>query len=130
MEYTLKEKAVSATVWSGIDIFAKQGLQFGITLILARLLTPADYGTVGLLAVFIGLAGVFIDSGFSSALIQHKDINDTDLSSVFYFNISMSLLVAAVLGLISSWIATFYKMPVLKPLTWLLVLRWFAAAKS
>lgn len=116
----LQHKAVSATVWSGIDTLSRQGLQFGITLVLARLLTPADFGTVGMLVVFIGLAGVFIDSGFSSALIQRQDITDTDLSSVFYFNIMMSFVMGAALVLTSSWIASFYKMPVLKPLTWLL----------
>ena len=117
---TLKHKAVSATLWSGVDAFARQGLRFCISLILARLLTPADYGTVGLLIVFTGLADVFVDSGFSSALIQRKEINDTDLSSVFYFNIFMALLMAAALYLAAPWIAAFYKMPVLRPLTWLL----------
>jgi len=117
---TLQQKAVSGTLWSGVDIFARQGLQFSISLVLARLLTPEDYGTVGLMAIFIALAGVFIDSGFSTALIQRKDITDVDLSSVFYFNVGIALLAAAILCLTSSWIAVFYRMPVLKPLTWLL----------
>jgi O-antigen/teichoic acid export membrane protein len=116
----LQHKAVSATLWSGIDAFARQGLQFVVSLILARLLTPQDFGTVGLLAIFIGLAGVFIDSGFSFALIQRKEISDIDLSSVFFFNISISLLAAALLCLSAPGIAAFFAMPVLKPLTWLL----------
>ena len=94
---TLQQKAVSASLWSGIDTIARKGLQFAISLILARLLTPEDYGTVGLLAIFIGVCGVFIDSGFFTALIQRKEISDTDLSSVFYFNIALSLLAAAIL---------------------------------
>lgn len=116
----LKQKAVSATIWSGIDLFARQGVQFLITLILARLLTPQDYGTVALLSIFVGLAAVFIQSGFSTALIQRKEITDTDLSSVFFFNIGISTLTAALLALASPWIADFYAMPVLRPLTWLL----------
>jgi O-antigen/teichoic acid export membrane protein len=117
---TLKQKAVSGTLWSGVDAFARQGMQFVVSLILARLLTPQDFGTVALLAIFIALAGVFIDSGFSSALIQRKEITDVDLSSVFYFNIGIALLVASLLCIAAPWIAAFYGMPVLKPLIWLL----------
>lgn len=117
---TLQDKAVSATLWSGTEALARLGLQFGITLILARLLTPEDYGTVGLMAIFIGLAGVSISSGFSAALIQRQEISNTDLSSVFFFNIGMSVIAAAILCLAAPWIAAFYRMPVLKPLAWLL----------
>lgn len=88
---TLKQKAVSATIWSAIDTSARQGVQFGITIILARLLTPTDYGTVGLLSIFFGVAGVFVNSGFSSALIQRQDISEVDISSVFYVNVSIAL---------------------------------------
>ncbi len=128
MTNTLKHKAVSASIWSAIDIFGRQGVQFGITIILARLLTPADYGTVGLLSIFIGLAGVFIASGFSTALIQRHEINDVDLSSVFYFNIGIALLLSALLSVSAPWIATFYNMPVLTPLTRLLAVGLFIGA--
>lgn len=101
-------------------MFARKGAQFGITLVLARLLTPEDYGTVGLLAIFIALGAVFIDSGFFRALIQRKDVSTTDLSSVFYFNLLISLFVAAILCLAAPWIVAFYNKPVLKPLMWLL----------
>lgn len=120
MSAGLREKAVSASFWSVMETFAHQGLQFGITLVLARLLTPAEYGTVAMLSIFIGLAGVFVESGFSSALIQRKEVTDTDLSSVFYFNVAMSVLAASLLCLSSPWIASFYGMPVLQPLTCLL----------
>jgi O-antigen/teichoic acid export membrane protein len=128
MTSSLKNKAVSATIWSTIDTFGRQGLQFVITLILARLLTPADYGTVGLLAIFIGVAGVFIESGFSSALIQRREVSDVDISSVFYFNAAIALVTSIGLCLVSPWIAAFYKMPVLKPLTWLLAADLFIGA--
>lgn len=125
---TLKQKAVSATIWSGIDTLARQGVQFGITLILARLLTPIDYGTVGLLAIFFGVASVFINSGFSSALIQRQEISDVDLSSVFYFNVGIALLCTLLLCAAAPWIAAFYNMPVLTPLTRLMAASLFIGA--
>lgn len=128
MTSSIKNKAVSATIWSTIDTFGRQGLQFVITLILARLLTPSDYGTVGLLAIFIGVAGVFIESGFSAALIQRREVSEVDISSVFYFNIVIALAASIGLSLVSPWIASFYKMPVLRPLTWLLAADLFIGA--
>ncbi|HUL00882.1 MAG TPA: lipopolysaccharide biosynthesis protein [Nitrospirota bacterium] len=125
---TLKQKAVSATIWSGIDTLARQGVQFGITLILARLLTPTDYGTVGLLAIFFGVSGVFINSGFSSALIQRQEISDVDLSSVFYFNVCIALLCTLLLCAAAPCIAAFYNMPVLTPLTRLMAASLFIGA--
>lgn len=117
MQPTLREKAVSASLWSGMDSVFKLGIQFCITIILARLLTPEDYGTVGLLAVFIGLAGIFIESGFSSALIQRKDITDTDTSSVFYFNVLIACVMASLLYLAAKPIARFYGISILVPFT-------------
>ncbi len=115
-----EHKAASATLWSGIDAFARQGLQFFVSLVLVRLLTPQDFGTVGLLAVFIGVAAVFIDSGFSSALIQRKEISDDDLSSVFFFNIGIAVAAAALLCIAAPGIAAFFSISLLQPLTWLL----------
>lgn len=124
----LKHKAVSATIWSTIDTFARQGGQFGITLILARLLTPTDYGTVGLLSIFFGVAAVFIGAGFPSALIQRQEISNVDLSSVFFFNICIALLFSLLLCAAASWIASFYNMPVLTPLTRLMAVSLFIGA--
>jgi O-antigen/teichoic acid export membrane protein len=117
---SLHQKAVSATFWSAIDAFVRQGLQFLVTLFLARILSPRDFGTVGLLSVFIGLAAVVVDSGFALALVQKKEVSDDELSSVFLFNLGTSLSVAALLCCAAPWIAAFYAMPVLEPLTWLL----------
>jgi teichuronic acid exporter len=128
MTSTLKHKAVSATIWNGIDTFTRQGVQFIITMILARLLTPTDYGTVGLLSIFFGVAGVFISSGFSSALIQRQEISDVDLSSVFYFNAGIALLFSLLLCAVAPWIAAFYNMPVLTPLTRLMAASLFIGA--
>jgi O-antigen/teichoic acid export membrane protein len=125
MTSTLKHQAISASFWSAIDAFARQGLQFGITVILARLLTPSDYGTVALLSIFIGFASVFISSGFSTALIQRKDVTDVDLSSVFYFNIVIALILSSTLCVSAPWIAEFYNQPILTSLTRLLALGLF-----
>lgn len=125
---TLKNKAVSATIWSAIDTIARQVVGFGISLVLARLLTPSDYGTVGLLAIFIGIANVFINSGFTSALIQRQVINNTDLSSVFYFNIAVALIISSILYFAAPFIASFYSMNVLTPLTRLTAASLFVGA--
>ncbi len=117
---SLQRKAVSGTLWSGADMFARKSVHFAISLVLARLLTPEDYGTVGLLSIFIALGAVFIDSGFFRALIQRKEVSIADLSSVFYFNLLISLCVAAILCLAVPWIVAFYRNPVLKPLMWVL----------
>jgi len=128
MDSTLKHKAVSATIWSAIDTFARQGVQFVITMILARLLTPTDYGTVGLLSIFLGVAGVFINCGFSSALIQRQEISEADLSSVFFLNVGIALLFSLLLCAAAPWIAAFYNMPVLTPLTRLMAASLFIGA--
>lgn len=68
----LKQKTVSGIMWSAIERFSLQGVQFIIQIILARLLLPSDYGMIGMLAIFLQVAQVFIDSGFTNALIQKK----------------------------------------------------------
>ena len=119
---SLRDRAVSATIWSGIDTLIRNVLSFGLSLILARLLTPEDYGIVGLLAVFLGVAAVFIESGFSVTIIQRQIVTETELSSIFFFNIGVAALACGLLVVASPWIADFYHMPVLKPLTCLLSL--------
>lgn len=116
----LRHKAKSAFLWSGFDIFMRQGMGFLITIILARLLVPEDFGTLALLALFLGIANLFVNAGFSAALIQRQDITHVDESTVFWFNIGAALIVTLVLFAISPWIAGFFALPVLKPLTMLM----------
>ena len=116
----LRHKAKSAVIWSGFDTFMRQGMGFVITIILARLLVPEDFGTLALLALFLGIANLFVNAGFSAALIQKQDITHVDESTVFWFNIGAALLVTLVLFVISPWIADFFALPVLKPLTMLM----------
>lgn len=124
----LKQKAINATLWSGADIFLRQGLQFVIAIALARLLTPEEFGTIALLYLFVGLAGAFVDSGFSAALIQRQDTTHTDESTVFWFNLAMGAVMAAGLWLLAPWIAQFYDSPILVPLTRGLALNLFLGA--
>lgn len=124
----LKQKAKTAVVWSGADILLRQGLQFGISIALARMLSPEEFGTIALLYLFVGLAGAFVDCGFSSALIQRQDITHTDESTVFWFNLAMGAAMALALWLLAPWLASFYKLPILTPLTGLLALNLFISA--
>jgi teichuronic acid exporter len=94
----------------------QQGISFVITILLARLLMPAQYGLIAMLLVFIEIARTFMDSGFANALIQRKQATDTDACSVFYFNILMGLLGAGLLCAISPLVAGFYHQPILAPL--------------
>ena len=117
----LKSKSVVAVGWSAIDVAGRQGIQFVVMLILARLLSPAEFGILGMLSLFIALGGSIVDSGFGSALIQRKEITEADKSSVFFFNAAMGALMALMIASAAPWIASFYREPILLPLT-----RWMA----
>lgn len=110
----LKDKAVSGVKWNAIGRFSTQGVNFIIGLILARLLTPADYGTVGMVGILFAIAQTFIDSGFGSALIRKNDCNDEDYSTAFYFNIVVALICCLGLSIFSPYIAKFFNTPILK----------------
>lgn len=125
---TLKSRALSATLWSGADILMRQSLQFGISVALARLLSPEEFGIIALLYLFTGIASAFVDSGFSSALIQRQDITHTDESTVFWFNLAIGALVTLSLWAAAPLIARFFVIPVLLPLTGLLALNIFLSA--
>ncbi len=99
-------------------MFMRQGLQFLISIILARILSPNDFGVVAMLALFVGVASIFIDSGFSAALIQRQNTTHTDESTVFFFNIGMGFLAALLLSIAAFWIAAFFNEPTLQYLTY------------
>ena len=88
-----------------------------VMLIMARLLTPADYGLVGMLTVFLAVANVFIYSGFGNALVRKQDRTQIDCSTVFFFNLGMSVLMYVILYFCAPLIADFYKEPKLVPIT-------------
>ncbi len=124
----LKRRALKATLWSGADVLLRQGLQFVITIVLARLVGPADFGTVATLALFVGMATVLMDGGFSAALLQSRDIDHTDESTVFWFNLVIGALLSGILAAASPAIAKFYGMPALRELTPVLGLTVFIAS--
>lgn len=118
----VRSKSVKGSIWSLIDNFCTHGLTFLIGIVLARLLTPSDYGTVGVLAIFIAIANVFVDCGFSKAIIRKKERTQADLSTAFYFNIGIGIIVYLLLFFLSPAIALFFKMPILKVLLRVLAL--------
>ena len=112
----LKSKASKGILWSSIERFSGQGVVFVIGIILARILSPSDYGLIGMLAVFISISDIFIQSGFGSALIQKKDRNEVDFATTFYFNIVVGIIAYSILFFLAPFIANFYNQPLLVPL--------------
>ena len=110
------ERAAVAGLWSTIDIVSRQVVQFIVTVILARLLLPEDFGVVALLTFFSGLSLVFIQGGLSTALIQSTETTKEEESAVFWWNLSASLVFGTLLLLLSRPVADFYGYPVLRPL--------------
>lgn len=122
MAKTSKNTMFTGFLWSGIERISAQTLQFIIGIVLARLLTPKEYGLLGLIMVFIVISKVFIDSGFTKALIQKKDRNQNDICTVFYFNIAISLICYCILYFTAPFIAVFYNAPILTELLRVLAL--------
>lgn len=117
MADSLNSQTVKGVAWSAVERFSVQGIQFVLTIIIARLVLPADYGLIAMLGIFLAIAQTFIDSGFSNALIQKKDRTEVDFSTVFYFNIVISLVVYLILFFSAPYIAIFYKEPQLDIIT-------------
>ena len=101
-------------IWSAIERFSVQVVQFVLTIVLARLVAPSEYGLIAMLTIFIAVAQSFVDSGFSSALVQKKNRTETDFSTVFYFNIAISLILYMILYLSAPYIALYYREPSLE----------------
>lgn len=125
MSEGLRSQSISGMKWSAIERFAVQGIQFVIGLILARLLTPSDYGIIGMLAIFMAISQTIIDSGFSKALIQKQDRTEIDFSTAFFFNIVVGLICYSILFLASPYIASFFNEPVLKDVLRILAINLF-----
>lgn len=99
---------MSNFIWRLAERFGAQGVAFVVSIVLARLLAPEAYGTIALVTVFTQILNVFIDSGFGNALIQKKDADDLDFSTVFYFNIAICVLLYLGMFLAAPLIAKFY----------------------
>jgi O-antigen/teichoic acid export membrane protein len=113
MPESLKHKTVKGVLWSGAERFSVQGVNFLVMLVIARILDPKDFGLIGMLAIFMAVAQSLIDSGFSQALIRKQDRSEVDNSTVFYFNIVVSIVLYFILFLIAPLVAEFFNEPLL-----------------
>lgn len=113
---SLKQKTISGLIWSFIDQFANLGISFIVGVILARLLSPAEFGLIGMITIFIAVSQSFINSGFSSALIRKINCTNEDYSTVFFFNLAAGIIFVLILFFSSPLIADFFNEPTLKPI--------------
>lgn len=105
---SLKNKTVNGVGWSAADAFLSHGVTFIVGLVLARILSPEEYGLIGIVTIFTTIFAGFVDSGFSSALIRKKEVKDEDYNTMFITNLVMSVLLYAILYLAADWIAVFF----------------------
>ena len=113
MQGSLRDKTARGVGWSFIDNIANSGITFLVGLVLARLLTPEEYGVMAMIAIFIAVSDSIIDSGFSNALIRKVDIERIDYNTVFYFNLIVSISLYILLFFVSPAISAFFREPVL-----------------
>ena len=113
----MHERTARAVFWSAIEITARYGSQTVVTLVLARLLTPSDFGLIAMLLVFTSLGAVLTDAGFGTALVQRREVTDDDETTVFWFNAAAGLLIASLLWISAEAIARFFSQPELAALT-------------
>jgi len=117
MSANLKHQVFSGVMWNTVARIGQQVIQFGLTVILARLLLPADFGAVGMISVFITFMAMFAEAGFASALVQRTDISQLHTNSVFWFNVVSGLVLSGVLFAAAPLVAAFYQEPILLPMT-------------
>lgn len=110
---SIKEQTLSSVKWTAIEKFGLQGMQFILGIIMARLLTPDDYGIIGMIAIFLAISSSFIDSGFGNALVRKLDCTEEDYNTVFYFNIVVALVCYTILFVAAPWIADFFHTQIL-----------------
>lgn len=111
----LKNKIFNGMVWKFSERILAQGVSFVVSVVLSRVLMPEHYGVVALVLIFINLANVFVTSGFSTSLVQKKDADETDFSTIFYCTLAMSLFIYALLFFAAPYIAKFYRNDLLTP---------------
>ena len=107
-DQSLKNKTVKGVGWSAIDNVAQYAVSFVVSIVLARLLSPDDYGLLGLIAIFTAICNALINGGFTNALIRKKDVTDDDYNTVFIVNLGMSILLYIVLFFCAPLIALFF----------------------
>ncbi len=107
-EQSLKDKTVKGVAWSGVDNVARYVVTFVVSIVLARLLSPEDYGLIGIISIFTTVCTVLIDGGFGDALIRKKDVTEDDYNTAFIANLGMSLFLYTIIFLCSPLIAQFF----------------------
>ena len=117
MSESLKNKTVKGVAWSGIDNVVQFGVSFIVSIVLARLLSPDDYGLIGIVTIFTAVCNVIINGGFTTALIRKKGATDADFNTAFIVNLVLSLLLYAIIFLSSPLIASFFGREELSSLT-------------
>lgn len=125
---SLSGKVAKSLIWKFCERGSVQITQFIVGLVIARILSPEDYGSVALLTIFITVATVFVQSGLSTALIQKKNTDEVDYSSVFYYSIVLATIVYALLFFLADLISKFYNMPELKIILRVMALTLFPGA--
>ena len=115
-ERNLKQQTKKGIYWKFAEQFSNNGIRFLIGIIMARLLSPTDYGITALPAVFIAVATVFVGAGFGTAMVRKPELKEEDLSTAFYYSITVGIIAYVILFCTSPWIADFYNIPVLKSL--------------
>lgn len=110
---SLKKQAASGFLWSFIQQFSMLGVNFGVSIVMARLLLPSEFGLMGMIYVFFTIGNVLLDAGLAQSLIRTQDVDDEDYSTVFLFNIFLGFLLYAILYVAAPYIAHFYHQPLL-----------------
>ncbi|MGO1469474.1 MAG: lipopolysaccharide biosynthesis protein [Tissierella sp.] len=128
MQNLNKSLVISALLWKLLERTGTQGIQFIVSIVLARLLMPEQYGIIALVMVFISLAGVFVQSGFNTALIQKKDADEVDFSSVLYLSLGVAGILYIIIYFSAPFIASFYTQPLLVPVIRVLSITLFIGA--
>ncbi len=128
MSGSLKKRTFKSLIWNAVERFATAGMGFAFGVVLARILSPADYGTIAMLGVFTALCQCFIDSGFLSALVRKTNRTAVDDATAFYFNLVVSVVCYFLLFFAAPFIADFYESPILTPITRLISLNLIISA--
>ena len=110
---SLRSQAISGMMWTYTQQFGVQAIQFAVSVVLARLITPAEFGLIGMIAIFIGVGSILFDGGLTSSLIRTPNVDDFDYSTVFFFNLFTSIIIYIVLFITAPFIASFFKQGIL-----------------
>lgn len=119
----IRKKVIGGLAWTYAERMAAQFVSLIVTIILARMVLPEEYGVISIVTIFIGIADTFVVGGLGNALIQKKDADQLDFSSVFYFNIVFSIIIYTIIFVLAKPISRFYRMKVLEPVLQIMALR-------